>query len=124
MTAVTLSHLIIILFDLNMRESFEEIITWTNFIRRTCNYEYKIILFGSYNDASNLLTEASDIEDIKKTSGQISEYFEIGKLANNDLITLIDRLIFESYEEVEAKARNEPVDRYSGIGKSLDCYII
>lgn len=124
MTAVTSSSLVIIVFDLNIRESYDEIITWANFTRRTCNYEDKIYLFGNYTDSNNLLTEASDIEDVMKTSEQITEYYETGKLNESDIINLIDKLIYSSYLEGEVKARSDCNDRYAGIGKSLDCYII
>jgi hypothetical protein len=124
MSAITKSSLVIIVFDLNIRESFEEIITWTNFIRRTCNYDSKIYLFGNYSDSNDLLTEASDIDDVIKTSEQISEYFDIGKLNMNDTINLVDKLIYSAYAESESKARCDPNERYAGIGKSLDCYVI
>ena len=123
MNAVTSSSLVIIVFDLNIRESFEEIITWANFTRRTCSYEHKIYLFGNYNDPKDLLTEASDIEDVIKTSEQISEYHDIGKLNAQETVILIDKLIYSAYNEIETKARCEPNERYAGIGKSLDCSI-
>jgi hypothetical protein len=117
------SCLVIILFDLNMRESYEEIMTWSNFIQNTCGYENKVVLLGNYQNSQSFLTEESDIEDIKNKSEYLSDYREVGNLSKEEINKMLDTLILDAYNEAEIKAKNDPNSRNSGMGKSLDCFI-
>jgi hypothetical protein len=116
------SCLVIILFDLNMRESYEEIMTWSNFIQNT-GYENKVVLLGNYQNSQAFLTEESDIEDIKNKSEYLSDYREVGNLSKEEINKMLDTLILDAYNEAEIKAKNDPSCRNSGMGKSLDCLI-
>ena len=94
-----------IMFDMNNRESFDNLNEeWLGYLR-TAYYTNQIFILGNYADAGNrssLLTTNDEIKDMVGKSQTGGKYLEIGNKANNEIAEEMDGIIYRIYED-EAK---------------------
>jgi len=93
-------HVILIMFDLNNRNSFDNLNDcWLYFLKNHCYYENDIYILGNYIDKSSApLTSSEEINEmIKFLEIPIANYIEVGNKTNEELNKLIDELVFHTY---------------------------
>jgi hypothetical protein len=102
---VQASNIIILMFDLKNRNSFDDVTLWVNYIRDVCLITRTVYIFGNYQPKGSILTLKSDIDDLIDKQKIIARYFEIGNRRVDDSIELIDEIIEITYEEEKNSSR-------------------
>ena len=90
---------VVLIFDLNNRESFDNLFEWFKFLKE--NYKgdnKKIYLYGNYKYGStNLLTGQDEINDSMTFDKIDAEYIDIGIKNTEEKNKLLDNLIVTTY---------------------------
>ena len=50
------AHIIIVIFDLKNRDSFDDVTLWMNYLRDVCQINRHFYLLGNYKSEKNILT--------------------------------------------------------------------
>merc|ERR1711976_208675 len=93
-------HVIFLMFDLNNRNSFDNLSDyWLNFLRDDVIYENNIYILGNYNNSSQTpLTQNEEITAMIKFSHVKANYIETGNKSPEELSIMMDELVQETYE--------------------------
>ena len=101
---IAVHQCIIIMFDMNNRESFEDVLDkWVKFLREI-KYSNTIILFGTSNtnDKDSFpMTDEEEIKELIEVAEIKGTFYNIGNIGKAETTNLIDNLIETSYEEAK-----------------------
>ena len=99
----------LIMFDLNNRNSFDNLNDcWLNFLKSDCYYSNDIYILGNYlNKSSAPLTCPEEVIEMIKFSEINANYIEVGNKTSDELNILIDELIFQTYKDELMNAKAE-----------------
>jgi GTPase SAR1 family protein len=103
-TIIKKAHIIILIFDLKNRDSFDELTIWVNYLRDICLINKTIYIFGNFKPEKNILTTKVDIDDMIEKQQISARYLEIGNRTKEDLENLTDEILEITY--VEDKTQN------------------
>ena len=98
-TSIQDCEAIIVVFDLNNRNSFEGLTEyWLEFIRNDCCYNKKIYILGNnFDKESPPLTSFEEITEMIKFTGDNVSYIEIGNKPRSEINLLLDELVHMTY---------------------------
>ena len=106
---------VIIMFDVTIRKSFEDILDkWIRFLREI-KYTNTIILFGTKNPNDKNALPMTDQEEVKyliDVTEIKGEFYDIGNQSEKEKCELIDRLIETSYEDAKNNMNKKDCNIY------------
>ena len=98
---------IIIAFDMTKRKSFTDILDkWIKYLR-DIKYSNQIILFGTGNKDSLLMTDAQEINYLIEITGIKGEFFDLRNMEKPGINKLIDDLIVKLFEYAQSNVNKK-----------------
>jgi hypothetical protein len=108
------AHIIIVIFDLKNRDSFDDVTLWMNYLRDTCIITRPFYILGNYKSEKNIITTKVDIDDMIDKQKVEAMYKEIGNKNTEEIVELLDDLL----EMASSEEKNGNVDQ-SNLNKCI-----
>ncbi len=118
MSYIQACQVVLIVLDLNNRNSFDSLNDyWLEYLKNDCYFTNEVYVLGNYFNASTPLTSGEEVNEMLKLAKITTTYFEIGNKSKDESVSLVDDFIYDTHLE---EIKNAKIDCNKGGSFKVD----